>query len=259
MRLPVLFVAHGNPMNALGRTRFAAFLRSWGPTWPEARADLVISAHWEEEPLAVTAAERPGTLHDFGGFPRELYTLRYPAPGDPALARRVVGLLGAAGLPCRLDEQRPLDHGTWAPLLQLRPAADVPVVQLALPAQAPLSRHVEIGRALTPLRDEGVLVLGSGNLVHNLRTADLSEETPPVQEWARDFDAWVRDRLDSGDVAALADFVARGPQARRAHPTLEHYAPLLVCCGAAGEQPVVSYPYEGFEHATLSLRCVRME
>lgn len=242
-------------MNALGRTRFARFLREW--PIPRPSAWLVVSAHWQTPAPRVTAGARPETIHDFYGFPRELHALTYPAPGEPTLARRVLDLLGAAGIGATADPTRGLDHGTWAPLLQIAPAADVPVVQLSLPAAFP-DRLVEMGLALAPLRDEGVLIAGSGNLVHNLATADLSEEVLPVEPWAAAFDGWVADRLRAWDVAALATF-AGAPEPRRAHPTLEHYAPLLVACGAAGTAPQVTFPFEGFEHATLSLRCVRMD
>ena len=256
-RLPVLFTAHGNPMNALGTTPFAAKLRAWGATWPKPAAVLCVSAHREETPLSLTAGELPATVHDFYGFPRALYELRYPAPGSPAVAGRAAALIAAAGLPARLDAAAGLDHGTWAPLLVALPEADVPVVQLSLPARSRLDTCVAMGRALAPLRDEGVLLLGSGNLVHNLREADLSGVDLPVVPWAADFDEWVAKRIAADDVDALAS-LAGAPNARRAHPTLEHYAPVAVCA-AAGAGGAVSFPVTGFEHASLSLRSVRWD
>lgn len=258
-RLPVCFTAHGNPMNALGRTAFARFLSSWGRDLPRPRALLLVSAHWEARSLLVTAAERPETIHDFSGFPRELYALSYPSPGDPTLARRIRELLARAGFDAALDASRGLDHGAWAPLLGLFPGADLPVVQLSLLAGAPFARHLEVGRALAPLRQQGILILGSGNLVHNLATADLAHEDRPPAAWTVAFDDWVRQRLDAWDLAALAAFQEAAPHGRRAHPTAEHYLPLLVTCGAADPKPRLSYPYQGFEHGTLSLRCVRMD
>lgn len=254
-RLPVLLTAHGNPMNALGATPFASRLKAWGAGWPRPSAILCVSAHREETPLSLTASERPSTVHDFFGFPRALYELSYPAPGAPAVAGRAASLLAAAGLPVRLDTAAGLDHGTWAPLLVALPAAEVPVVQLSLPARSRLETCAAMGRALAPLRDEGVLLLGSGNLVHNLREADLGAVDLPVDGWAAEFDGWVAGRISAGDVDALSSF-AGAPDPRRAHPTLEHYAPVVACAAAAGGDGS-SYPVTGFEHANLSLRCVR--
>lgn len=254
-RLPVLFTAHGNPMNALGGTPFAAKLETWAEAWPRASAILCVSAHREETPLSLTAAGRPSTVHDFYGFPRALYELRYPAHGSPAVAGRAAALLAAAGLPARLDAAAGLDHGTWAPLLLALPGADVPVVQLSLPARSRLETCASMGRALAPLRDEGVLLLGSGNLVHNLREADLSDVDLPVAPWAAEFDDWVAGRISAGDVDALAS-LAGAPNARRAHPTLEHSAPVVACAAAAGGD-AAAFPVTGFEHASLSFRCVR--
>jgi 4,5-DOPA dioxygenase extradiol len=254
-RLPVLFTAHGSPMNALGTSRFAASLRAWGTAWPKPAAILCISAHREETPVSVTSSERPSTVHDFFGFPPELYALRYPSPGSPAVAGRTAALLAAAGIPVRLDTTAGLDHGTWAPLLVALPGAAVPVVQLSLPARSRLDSCAAMGRALAPLRDEGILLVGSGNLVHNLREADLSAVDLPVEAWAASFDDWVAGRISAGDVDALVSF-GGAPNARRAHPTLEHYAPVVVCAASAGDDPV-TFPVTGFEHASLSLRCVR--
>ena len=254
-RLPVLFTAHGSPMNALGTTAFAAKLRAWGAGWPRPSAILCVSAHREETPLSLTASARPATVHDFYGFPAKLYQLRYPAPGAPAVAGRAAALLAAAGLPARLDDAAGLDHGTWAPLRVALPAADVPVVQLSLPARSRLETCAAMGRALGPLRDEGVLLLGSGNLVHNLREADLSAVDLPADSWAAALDEWVAERISAGDLDALAS-LAGAPNARRAHPTLEHYAPVVACAAAAGDD-AASFPVTGFEHANLSLRCVR--
>ncbi|MBI3451096.1 MAG: dioxygenase [Acidobacteria bacterium] len=260
--MPVVFCAHGNPLNAIRDTIFTRFLLAWGRGLPRPRAILAVSAHWESPRLAATSSDRPETIHDFHGFPEELFAVRYPAAGDPALAARIAALLRAAGLPATEDGARGLDHGAWAPLRRLYPAASIPVVQLSLLAGMPLARHVDVGRALAPLRDEGVLILGSGNLVHNLRTADLFDESEVARPWAREFDAWVKGSLDAWALDALADFRDRAPHGRIAHPTVEHYAPLLVAAGAAsggGARPRVSYAFEGFEHATISLRSVTLE
>lgn len=258
-RLPVLFCAHGNPMNALGTTPFAAFLRRWGAALPRPQAIVVVSAHWEAPFLAVTAAPRPATIRDFWGFPPELYALDYPAPGAPELAGRIRDLLVAAGFDGSLDRMRGLDHGAWAPLRMLFPAADVPVVQLSLLERVPGDDLLAVGRALQGLREDGVLLLGSGNLVHNLDDADLSAVETPVPGWATAFDSWVGERLAAWDLTSLAAYRAVAPDASRAHPTEEHYLPLLVACGAAGAAPRVGFPFTGFEHGAISLRCVQLE
>jgi 4,5-DOPA dioxygenase extradiol len=248
---PVAFVGHGSPMNALGGSPYADALHAWGTRLAKPKAVLALSAHFESPRLAVTATAHPETIHDFGGFPSALYDIEYPAPGDPALARRIAELTGAA-----LDERRGLDHGVWSPLRFLFPDAGVTVVQLSLPRDA--SALVDTGRALAPLRAEGVLVLASGNVTHNLRTADMGDRDAAPEAWAVEFDAWVKERLLAWDLESLADFRTRAPHGRLAHPTPEHFAPLLVACGAADPRPDVCFPYEGFEHATLSLRCVEM-
>ena len=256
--LPVFFTAHGSPMNALGRSAFARSLAEWGRQWPACRALLLVSAHWRAAQARLTGAARPETVHDFFGFPEELYELRYPAPGDPELARHVAGMLSQAGFEAAVDERRGLDHGAWAPLLMAVPDARLPVVQLSLLRASP-ARHVELGAALAPLRDEGVLIVGSGNLVHNLGTAILEDEAAPVEAWAGEFDQWVAERLQAGDHAALADYQARHRFGARSHPTDEHYLPALVAAGAAGPAARVSFPSEGCEHGTLSLRCARFD
>lgn len=258
MTLPVAFTAHGSPMNALGGTPFSQGLLEWGAELPTPRALLVVSAHWESRGVAVTAAAQPETIHDFGGFPAELYTLQYPVPGAPDVAREVAEVLAARGIPARLDERRGLDHGAWSPLLFLRPKADVPVVQLSLDRERSLAELVDVGRALRPLRDRGLLILGSGNVVHNLGTADFENRDAPAEAWSREFDAWVRDRLLAWDLEALAA-PETGPHGRIAHPTREHYAPIAVVAGAADPRPEVAFPWEGFEHATLSMRCVQLD
>ncbi len=243
-------------MNALGGTPFSRGLEDWGRRTPRPRAFLVISAHWETRGLAVTAAVEPETIYDFGGFPEALYSIRYPAPGAPDLAREVVDARAGADIEAVADGQRGIDHGAWSPLLFLRPAADLPVVQLSLDRGRSLTELVDVGRALRPLRDRGVLILGSGNLVHNLRTVNFEDRDAPVEDWSRQFDEWIRDRLLAWDLPALAAPEA-GPHGRQAHPTREHYAPILVAAGAADPGPLVSFPWEGYEHATISMRCVQ--
>jgi 4,5-DOPA dioxygenase extradiol len=258
-RLPVVFCAHGNPMNALRQNGFTRFLKAWRSHLPRPRALLAVSAHWESATLTLTAAPRPETLHDFHGFPQQLHEVRYNAQGAPDVAQRVQELLGAAGFETRAYWQQGLDHGVWAPLVHLYPEADIPIAQLSLLAGAPLARHLEIGHALAALRGEGVLILCSGNLVHNLGAADLSRESHTPEPWALAVDVWIKSQLDHWRIEALARIHEDLSEGRKAHPSLEHYAPLLVACGAAEPKPVVSYPYEGFEHGTISMRCVRFD
>jgi len=222
-RMPVIFVGHGSPMNAIEDN---AFRRSWvalGARLPRPKAILCVSAHWETRGVLLTASERPGTIHDFLGFPQALFDVRYPAPGDPALARRAAALLAPFG--ARLDPERGLDHGAWSVLLAMYPRADVPVVQLSLDTSREAAFHYRLGQALLPLRDAGVLVVGSGNIVHNLRRLDLGEGRP--HDWAVRFDAEIRRRLPPREHGDLIDFERLGPDAGLAVPTPEHYLPLL--------------------------------
>lgn len=220
MRMPVLFLGHGSPMNAIEDN---AFRRSWsalGERLPRPKAVLCVSAHWETRGVYAGAAARPETIHDFYGFPKALFDLQYRAPGDPALARRAAQLTGA-----RLDPDRGLDHGAWGVLDAMYPEADVPVVQLSLDSAQPGPWHYALAKKLAPLRDEAILVVGSGNIVHNLGVWRPGDGRP--YDWALRFDAEVRRRIDAGDHQGLADYPALGADARMAIPTPEHYLPLL--------------------------------
>ena len=256
MTQPVVFVAHGAPTLALDASRGADFA-AWGRTLTRPRALLVVSAHWERTPVACGCTSTVPLIYDFHGFPPPLYQVRYPAPGAPWLAERVAGLLGDAGFECGQEPQRGLDHGVWVPLLHLFPEADVPVLQLALPGRlSPAALHA-VGRSLAPLRDEGVLLMGSGVLVHNLRSVDFSERSAPPA-WAVDFDDWCADVLRRADHEALLDFRRKAPGFERAHPTDEHFLPLLFAAGAAGDDAGrVSFPVTGFEFGSLSRRSVQ--
>ena len=254
-RMPVLFVGHGSPMNAIEDNEWSRGFRALAALLPRPRAILSVSAHWFVPGTFLGANERPETLHDFGGFPPALYAVQYPAPGDAALAHRVIGLLGAGRAAASTDWG--LDHGTWSVLLHLRPAADVPVVQLSIHEQLPPAAHLALGRALAPLRDEGVLVMGSGNLVHNLgyamrslRRGDLS--TPA---WASTFDADLARAIERHDLEFLVRAGA-GEAGRMSHPTPDHYLPLLYAAGAAGGPGPVSFPITGFDLGSLSMRSV---
>ncbi len=251
--MPALFIGHGSPMNAIEDNPWSRGFRDLAERLPRPRAILSVSAHWYVNGTFVTGNERPETIHDFGGFPPELYAMQYPAPGDVALAQRVVRLLGETNAFVRTDWG--LDHGTWTVLHYLVPKADVPVVQLSIDYGLSAQRHLEIGRMIGALRDEGVLVLGSGNIVHNLRHAMMSlhrgETATPG--WAEAFDADVAKALEQRD----GDFLARaaaGDAFRTAHPTPDHYLPLLYVAGAAREGDGLAFPVTGFDLASLSMR-----
>ncbi|HEX7671743.1 MAG TPA: 4,5-DOPA dioxygenase extradiol [Polyangiaceae bacterium] len=257
-RLPVLFVGHGSPMNAIEDNQWSRGFSELGARLPKPRAILSISAHWFVTGTFTTGNERPETIHDFGGFPRPLFEMQYPAPGDLALARRTVALVGEGRASLRTDWG--LDHGTWTVLRHLRPAADCPVVQLSIDHRLSPAEHLEIGRTLAPLRDEGVLILGSGNVTHNLRHAMTSMQRGDrsTPDWASRFDTEVAHAVEQHDVDFLAR-VAATDHGRMSHPTLDHYLPLIYAAGAAaaGEsKDAVRFPISGFDLGSLSMRSV---
>ncbi|WP_019938468.1 class III extradiol ring-cleavage dioxygenase [Bordetella sp. FB-8] len=236
MRWPVLFVSHGSPMLAVEPGRTGPVLADWSRSLPEKpRGILVVSPHWMTRGLAVSTRDQQVAWHDFGGFPDVLYHLQYSAPGSPALAARTRQVLAEAGLPAADDARRPLDHGTWVPLRYLYPDADVPVVQLSLDAGRDAAAQYEIGRALAPLRDEGILVIGSGSLTHNLR--DIDRDGAPSASYVKPFQDWYAERLQQERVDELLQWEFEAPQAHRAHPSDEHLMPLYVALGAGnGDQ-----------------------
>lgn len=226
-RMPVMFVGHGNPMNAIEQNAFSATWAELGETLPQPKAIVCVSAHWETEGLRVTSSAQPETIHDFYGFPKALFEVQYPAPGDPNLAREIVELLKPT--PVAEDAQRGLDHGAWGVLAPMFPQADIPVVQLSLWRGKSARYHFELGQRLNALRAKGVMVVASGNVVHNLRTFDF-DETQPTQ-WAAEFDALVQTALLSRDFDALVDYQRLGQQAMLAIPTAEHYLPFVFALG----------------------------
>ena len=257
MYTPVLFVSHGSPQLALeDQHPWALTLAGLGPRLP-AKAILVVSAHWWTDDLRITAAAHPGVMYDFSGFSEALYTLDYPAPGAPVLAAQLAGLLGQAGFQAVLDPTRPLDHGAWAVLRHLLPKADVPVLQLSLPRWQPAAL-LALGRALAPLREQGVVILASGGLVHNLGRLTWDEPGDRAEPWALEAEAWVLDAVRRGDVADLADHRARWPQSRAAAPTTDHLDPLFVALGAAGPDAVRDL-FRGFQLGSLSLASLRWD
>lgn len=253
--LPAIFFGHGNPMNAIEPNVYSAGWQAIGRDLPRPRAILAISAHWYLPGTAVTAASRPRTIHDFGGFPRALYEVSYPAPGDPALAERVQALLSP--VPVGLDDRWGLDHGTWAVLRHVYPEADVPVVQLSIDESEPASYHYALGRKLAPLRDEGVLVVGSGNLVHNLHTYGWGRQEQQPYDWALRFETLARRFLAQGDDAALVAYESLGRDALLAAPTPDHYLPLVYVMGLRRPEDTVTFPVEGFDGGSVSMLTVR--
>lgn len=251
-RLPSLFLSHGAPLFALEPGVAGPALRALGRTLPRPRAIAMVSAHWMALTPRVSTAPAPATIHDFGGFPAELYRLQYPAPGHPELARRTVALLRAAGLPAQEDPDHGLDHGAWVPLMHLYPEADVPVFQVTLPARLDGASAWAYGRALAPLADEGVLIVGSGSLTHNLNEF-FGQAHGPDQPYVVAFTDWVRDAVAQADWARLRDTLTRAPQARRAHPTPEHFWPLIVAAGAGADERPGRLVDGGIEYGMLSM------
>jgi len=229
-QFPSLFVSHGAPTLVIDPCPTRDFLAGLGRRLGKPRAVVCATAHWTASAPMLSAAVRPGTVHDFMGFPDELYRMRYPAPGDAGLAGRAHALLAGAGIDSGLDEVRGLDHGAWVPLMLMYPDADVPVVQLSVQPSSPPAAHLALGRALAPLRDDGVLILGSGGLTHNLR--DLRAPGAPPASYAVQFAAWAVDMVESGREDDLAAYLEKGPSGGRNHPTAEHFLPLLVAMGA---------------------------
>jgi 4,5-DOPA dioxygenase extradiol len=253
--LPAIFFGHGNPMNAIETNAYTAAWSAIGRQLPRPRAILCVSAHWCVQGSAVTATARPRTIHDFGGFPRPLYEVEYPARGDRGLAERVQALL--LPVPVALDERWGLDHGTWSVLKHVYPEADVPVVQLAIDETEPASYHYALGRKLGALRDEGVLVIGSGNLVHNLHTYGWGKKDVEPYDWALRFENLARQFLLQGDDAALVAYESLGRDALLAAPTPEHYLPLVYVMGLRRPDDEVTFPVEGFDGGSVSMLAIR--
>ena len=248
-RMPAIFFGHGSPMNTLERNRYTETWRQLGALAGKPKAILAISAHWFIRGTAVTAMDRPKTIHDFYGFPQALFDVQYAAPGDPKLAARVRELL--APVDVSLDQSWGLDHGTWSVLKHAFPDADVPVVQLAIDATQPASFHHALGAHLAPLRDEGVLIVGSGNVVHNLRTIGWGGVAP--YDWAVRFNDYVRDALTTGHYDRLIAYEQAGPDARMAVPTAEHYLPLLYVLGAQRDDETVHVAIDGIEVKSIGM------
>ena len=250
--LPILFLSHGSPMLPFENIPARDFMIGLAAKLPRPKAILSISAHWEAPEPSLTAGTHPETIHDFYGFPKELYQLSYPVPGSPALAEHVAELLQQAGLPAKLDATRGLDHGAWNPLLLIYPEADIPVVQLSMLSRVSTAEHVALGKALAPLRDQGVLIVASGGAVHNLRTVEWNGGTAPA--WAKEFDDWLHDRLIEGDVDRLIAYRSEIRSGTLAHPSEDHLLPLYVALGAASVTDAKAKTlHRSFAHGSLSM------
>jgi 4,5-DOPA dioxygenase extradiol len=253
-RQPVVFYGHGNPMNALENNPYTAAWGRLGTELPRPRAILAISAHWYVPATLVTANQHPRTIHDFGGFPRELYDVQYPAPGDVSLAARVTELL--ASYRAMGDESWGLDHGTWSVLVHAYPKADVPVVQLSIDETLAPGLHFEIGRLLRPLRDEGIMIVASGNIVHNLEAFAWGRHPAEPFDWAKRFEARARQLLLAREFDPLIEYESMGEDARLSAPTPDHYVPLLYAMGASDAGDRVSFPVEGIDGGSISMLSV---
>ena len=254
--MPAIFFGHGNPMNALQSNTWTEGWAAVGRSILRPKAIVCVSAHWYLPATLVTAQGRPRTIHDFGGFPRELHEVQYPAPGEPELAGRVRDLL--APVPVGLDEQWGLDHGTWSVLRHVFPQADIPVVQLSIDKTQPAEFHYETGKRLAPLRDEGVLVMGSGNLVHNLHTYAWGRHPVEPLDWAVRFETQARELLLAGNDAPLVNYEGLGRDAMLSAPTPDHYLPLLYVLALRREDEQVSFPVEGFDGGSISMLTIRL-
>ena len=254
--MPSIFFGHGNPMNALGSNSYTEGWRRIGRELPKPKAILSISAHWFVPETAVTTTATPRTIHDFGGFPRELYQVQYPAPGNPELARQVQKLL--APLQVGLDESWGFDHGTWSVLRHVYPDADVPIVQLSIDETERATFHFELGRKLAALRKQDILIVGSGNLVHNLHAYAWGRHMPDPYDWAVRFERTAREIMLAGDNESLINYERLGPDALLSVPTPDHYFPLLYVLGSRQEGEAVSFPVEGVDGGSISMLTVKV-
>jgi 4,5-DOPA dioxygenase extradiol len=249
--LPSVFVSHGSPMHALQAGPAGEAWKALAQRLPRPRAILISSAHWETNLPMLTGGEKPETIHDFYNFPEALYRLRYPSPGAPELAQRAQALLKDAGFTAGIDGCRGLDHGAWSPLLYMYPKHDIPVVQISVQPDLGPRHHVELGKAVRKLSDEGVLIIGSGHMTHNLR--DWGRGTKEPQPYAREFQEWVKQKLEQKDIDSLVDYRSRSPHGVRAHPTDEHFLPLFFALGAASGKSKPERVYDAIDSGVLAM------
>jgi len=250
--MPTLFVSHGAPTLVMDPVPTRDFLHGLGGILPRPKAIIAVSAHWDTADTRLSSGTQPHTMYDFYGFPDALYEMTYAAPGSPGLAKEAALLLEAAGLPAQLDEKRGLDHGAWVPLSLMYPEADIPVVQLSISSRRSTAHHLALGRALAPLREEGVLVMASGNATHNLREVFSHDMLEAPTPYAKAFADWLTARIEAGDEAALLDYLAQGPNGQKNHPTADHYVPLLAALGA-GNGDAGRILHDGYTYGVLSM------
>jgi 4,5-DOPA dioxygenase extradiol len=234
VRMPSVFISHGSPMTAIQDAPARRFLQEFGKSLPRPKAILILTAHFDADFPVFTIDDNPQMIYDFGGFPKPLYEIVWPAPGAPDVARRAAEFLSQSGVQCGLASQRGFDHGTWVPLHLMYPDADIPVVQMSVLPDQDAATHIELGRRLSPLRDEGVLIIGSGTITHNLRALAMSGRIldAPVQPWASEFGEWIAGKIHAGDMEAIAAYRETAPFAVENHPTDEHFLPLPFAMGA---------------------------
>jgi len=256
MRMPAFFFGHGNPLNAIQSNSYTEAWARIGREMPRPRAIVCVSAHWYLPATLVTAMEQPRTIHDFGGFPRALYQVEYPAPGAPRLVERLQTLLAPAEVAA--DHEWGLDHGTWSVLVHVFPEANIPIVQLSIDETQPAAFHYELGRRLGALRDEGILVMGSGNIVHNLHTYAWGRHEPEPFDWAVRFEKLAREAIVKRDHQPLIDYEELGRDAQLSAPTPDHYLPLLYILGAQQEDDPVTFPVEGVDGGSISMLTVQL-
>jgi 4,5-DOPA dioxygenase extradiol len=249
---PAVFISHGSPMTALEQGKYSRALAQFGKT-VDPRAIVVISAHWQEPGIRIAAGAHPELTYDFGGFPQELYEIKYDAPGSPSVAAAVAADLKRAEFEAELDERRGWDHGVWVPLRLIFPEARIPIVEVSLPMRWAPQELYTVGRALGGLRAKGVLVMGSGGIVHNLRLMNWRDKEAAVDPWAREFQEWVKERVEGRDLETLFQYEKMAPHAARAVPTPEHFAPLFPVLGAAGGFRKIVPIFEGIEHGNMSM------
>lgn len=253
--MPLLFIGHGSPLNALAENVYTRAWRSLGERLPKPRAILAVSAHWYTQGTLITGNDRPETIHDFHGFPEALYECRYPVPGAPELARQIRDALLAPqpdSVEVAISNDWGLDHGTWSILMHIYPQADIPVLQLSIDATKPAEFHFELGRRLQSLRDDGVLILGSGNVVHNLQRIRWNQDAAPYS-WAEEFNQWIASKLEQRDMDSLIHHERAGQAAGLSVPTIEHYLPLLYILGASNRDDTCHLPTDGIELGSISM------
>jgi 4,5-DOPA dioxygenase extradiol len=252
--MPVLFLGHGNPMNALAKNKYTEALSKLGKNLPTPKAILCVSAHWMTTGTWITSMDKPKTIHDFYGFPEELYKVQYPVNGSPEWAEKIQKEINESNI--QADNNRGIDHGAWSVLVHMYPEAQIPVMQLSLDMSKPYEFHFKLGEELRKLRSQGILIIASGNIVHNLRKISWDEKAKP-DAWAVEFDEWVKNKIESRDFTTLVSDVTKSEAGRLSVPTPDHYLPLLYILGASEKNDKINFEFEGFQNASISMRCIK--